>query len=126
MPDMLAGVPHSLLCAATRAGQDIVGRARAAKLARFVTNQIRLDFGNDIAGNGETLVEAFALKVPSPVVLDVGAHHGEWSVSLLNQPGHRPILHLFEPSAGSAVQARVALLSQASVHRSPTDTRWAR
>lgn len=34
-----------------------------------------------------------------------------------DQPGHRPVLHLFEPSAPSAEQARIALGSQAVVHQ---------
>lgn len=110
-------MPHAVVSAVVRAGEKIVGRPRAAKLARFVTNQIRLDVGNKIATNGELIVQKFALQAPSPVVMDVGAHHGEWSLNLLDQPGHRPVLHLFEPSAPSAEQARIALGSQAVVHQ---------
>lgn len=82
-----------------------------------MTNQIRLDAGNEIATNGETIVQQFALQTPAPVVIDVGAHYGEWSLSLLDQPGYRPVLHLLEPSAHSADRARAALGSHATVHQ---------
>lgn len=88
-----------------------------AKLARFLTNQVRLDTENDISSNGEVLVQSCALQAERPVVLDVGAHYGEWSNSLLAQQGNRPVLHLFEPSAHSARRAASALGERALVHQ---------
>jgi FkbM family methyltransferase len=83
----------------------------------LVTNEVRLDIDNDMWANGESIVQAFALQVDAPVVLDVGAHYGEWSESLLAQPGHPPTLHLFEPSAHSAARAKSVVDGRGEVHQ---------
>jgi FkbM family methyltransferase len=94
-----------------------VGRQRAAKLARFVTNEVRLDQSNVIETNGEALIQRAALTVANPVVLDVGCHFGEWSTSLLAQPGNTPTIHAFEPSRATAAKARRVLGDRAFVHQ---------
>ena len=82
-----------------------------------MTNEVRLDGPNDIGANGEELVQRLALTEPIPIVLDVGAHFGEWSESLLAQPGNGPDLHAFEPSGYSFERAGRALQGRAKVHR---------
>lgn len=108
---------HKVLTTAIAATQTVVGRQRLAKFARLLTNVVRLDTANDMATNGEGLVQRAALMANRPVVFDVGAHFGEWSSSLLAQPGNRPTLHAFEPSEGVAKQAVVILADKATVHR---------
>lgn len=93
-----------------------LGRARLAKLARLVTNEVRLDVANDLTRNGESAVQRVALKHASPVVLDVGAHFGEWSSNLLSISTDAVMLHAFEPSAHSALRAREALGERGEVH----------
>ena len=95
----------------------ILGRRRAIRAARFATNVLRYDDGNRIEDNGERLVQSVARRRPWPIVLDVGANVGQWSTALLQQPGHEPMLHIFEPSSYSYERARAALGSRASVHR---------
>jgi FkbM family methyltransferase len=108
---------HKTLKTVTHAAERLVGRPRLAKLARLVTAEVRLDVENDLTANGESIVQAFALKVATPVVLDVGAHYGEWSENLLSQGGHPPTLHLFEPSAHSADRAKSVISGRGEVHQ---------
>jgi FkbM family methyltransferase len=114
---MMRDMPHILLKTLTHATERFVGRPRLAKLARLVTNEIRLDGQNDLTTNGESMVQAVARMVSAPIVLDVGAHYGEWSESLLAQAGSPPKLHLFEPSAHSAVRAKSAIGDRGEVHQ---------
>lgn len=102
---------------AIRALERIVGRPLLARFARLLTNEVRLDVANDMAENGETIVQRIALRDSTPVVLDVGCHFGEWSLSLLRQPGHKPVLHGFEPSKSSYPKAQCALAGKGQVHR---------
>lgn len=95
----------------------VLGRRTAARLARRLTNEIRLDGSNDISTNGERIVQRAASSDPAPVVLDVGAHFGEWSTSLLEQSGTPPRLHCFEPSRSSWERASESLAGRASVHQ---------
>lgn len=120
---MIRDMRHGTLKAISHATERLVGRARLAKLARLVTNEVRLDVDNDLTANGESTIQAFALKVAKPVVLDVGAHYGEWSASLLSQRGNLPILHLFEPSAHSAARAKAAIGIRGSVHQTALSDR---
>ena len=108
---------HRGLKAIVHASEGVVGRRRLAQFARLLTNEVRLDVANDIGTNGETLVQRAARTLEDPIVLDVGGHYGEWSVSLLSQAGHAPLLHVFEPSAHSAGLARGNLGSRAQVHQ---------
>lgn len=107
---------HVALTMFARCAERALGRPRFAKTARVLTNEVRLDVANDMASNGERAVQQVAVGRPSPVVLDVGAHFGEWSLSLLSL-GTNPItLHAFEPSAYSAAKARGALGNRGEVH----------
>lgn len=101
----------------TRAAERAVGRPRLAKFARLVTNEVRLDTPNEIDLNGEVIVQRLARTVDKPVVFDVGSHFGEWSESLLRQPGAAPVIHAFEPSAYSRAMAVDALGDAATVHQ---------
>lgn len=95
----------------------VIGRPMAARLARRLTNEVRLDGSNDISKNGERIVQRAALTDSAPVVLDVGAHFGEWSTSLLEQPGSISRVHCFEPSRSSWERARESLAGRADVHQ---------
>jgi FkbM family methyltransferase len=99
------------------ATERVVGPVRLAKLARLVNNEVRLDGENDMRFNGEAIVQKVARSFAAPVVLDVGAHFGEWSESLLAQAGNTPTLHAFEPSAFSAAKARDAIRGRGEVHQ---------
>ena len=116
---MIRDMRHKTLKAITHATERLVGRPRLAKLARLVTDEVRLDVQNDLTTNGESIVQEVALSSAAPVILDVGAHYGEWSVSLLSQTGdsNRLTLHLFEPSAHSAAQAKSVIGAQGEVHQ---------
>ena len=108
---------HRLLLRLVRGVERVSGRRRLAQLARLVTNEVRRDGANDLRSNGERLVQRAARTYPDPVVLDVGAHFGEWSLSLLAAPGNVPKVHAFEPSAYSAARARAALDGVAEEHQ---------
>jgi FkbM family methyltransferase len=116
LPEVLT-MRHRGIKAAVRATERVVGRVRLAKLIRLVDNEVRLDGENDIAFNGEGIVQQIARRSVAPVVLDVGAHYGEWSDRLLGLPGNKPVLHAFEPSAYSAVRARETIGSRGTVHQ---------
>lgn len=108
---------HTVLTRLVHLAERPLGRRRLAQLARLVTMEVRLDTTNDITANGEAAVQQWALRRPAPVVLDVGAHFGEWSQALLSHPGGPPVLHAFEPSATTAARARDALGERATVHQ---------
>jgi FkbM family methyltransferase len=110
-------MPHRMLTGIVHAAERVVGRPRLAKTARLLTNEVRLDAHNDIGSNGEQLVQRAALTAPAPVVLDVGSHFGEWSLSLLGQPGSTPTLHAFEPSTYSWKKATESLGDRGTVHQ---------
>lgn len=107
---------HPALTALTRLTESAVGRPRLAKAVRHVNNTVRLDVANDLTSNGEATVQRVALRDASPVVLDVGAHFGEWSSSLLSMTTSKLELHAFEPSTHSAVRARQTLGDRGEVH----------
>jgi len=83
----------------------------------LVNNEVRLDGQNDMAFNGEVIVQKVVRRFDDPVVLDVGSHYGEWSASLLSQPGSGLTLHAFEPSSFSAAKARDAIGDRGEVHQ---------
>jgi FkbM family methyltransferase len=77
-------------------------------MARFVLRRARLDLPNDPRRNGERALQGWLLATIPPTapltVMDVGAHVGSWSRSLLElagRTGHRPELHAFEPAAAT-------------------------
>lgn len=108
---------HRALRSAIRATEIVVGRRRLAQFARLVTNEARLDTGNIMDCNGEQIVQRLVRTTSAPIVFDVGAHYGEWSTSLLSQPGQPPTVHAFEPSAVSVERARRTLNGSATVHQ---------
>lgn len=84
-----------------RVAEAVLGRQRLVRGARFVTRQARLDVPNLMSHNGERLLQAAALSTPlgSAVYVDVGAHYGEWTSSLLQAAGDAVLeVHCFEPS----------------------------
>jgi FkbM family methyltransferase len=120
---MIRDMRHKTLKAVIHATERLVGRPRLAKLARLVTDEVRLDVQNDLTTNGESIVQAVALASAAPVVLDVGAHYGEWSESLLSQEGNQPTLHLFEPGAYSAARAKSVIGDRGEVHQTALSDR---
>ncbi len=82
----------------------ILGRKNMVRLGRFISNESRLDCSNDLANNGERMVQSVLEKILSPtspnVVLDIGANIGEWSKSLteMSRGWKAPVtVHSFEP-----------------------------
>ena len=82
----------------------ILGRRNLFRLGRFLSNEARLDTENDMACNGEQLVQACVLEhihaSPDSVVLDVGANVGMWSKRLagsVHGDGGRVRVFAFEP-----------------------------
>jgi FkbM family methyltransferase len=85
-----------------------LGRQNLVKLARFLTNESRLDVGNDLARSGEGATQ---LRILSNLkhheyicVFDIGANVGSWTQSLIeHSQGVRckPVIHAFEPCKGT-------------------------
>jgi FkbM family methyltransferase len=109
-------MPHLFLTMLARCGERALGRRRFAKATRVLTNEVRLDVANNMLSNGERGVQQVAVGRPTPVVLDVGAHYGEWSSNLLSLGVGSITLHAFEPSAHSAAMAREVLGNRGEVH----------
>ncbi len=94
----------------------LLGRRNLVRLSRFLTNGSRLDVKNEMARNGESLVQRAVLAAPrgdgGPVVFDVGAHVGGWT-RLLFEEGRRigadPVVHAFEPCPGTSRLLRANL-----------------
>jgi FkbM family methyltransferase len=64
-----------------------MGRRNLTRLARFLTNESRLDVKNDMESNGERLVQNIFIGIArlskAPVVVfDVGANIGDWTCGL--------------------------------------------
>ncbi len=86
--------------------ETLLGRRNTVRLGRAISMEARLDAANDMAHNGELMVQERVLgAIPSDrkiVALDVGANKGEWTRSLLAKAGARPIeVHLFEPASAT-------------------------
>lgn len=83
-----------------------MGRRNLVRLARFLSNEARLDCPNDMSSNGELMVQdrvlGQAVSSERTVVFDVGANVGDWSAALLENAGGRGLeaveLHCFEPA----------------------------
>ena len=81
----------------------LLGRRRMVRFGQFLVNTGRLDILNDLAGNGEEVIQEVVLaRANQPlVVFDVGAFRGWWTERLLRiaRPAHRALeIYLFEPS----------------------------
>jgi FkbM family methyltransferase len=86
----------------------LLGRKNMVRLGRFLSNEARLDTGNDLASNGERRVQACLREIlsdgESRVVFDIGANIGEWSKALIEQSrGWKAPLfvHAFEPCSST-------------------------
>lgn len=81
----------------------LLGRRNLVRLARFLTNESRLDVPNDSETNGERLViERFLAKVApqNAIVFDVGANVGDWTRAVIakaRELGTGVCVHTFEP-----------------------------
>ncbi len=67
----------------------------------------------------ETAVAARLIKRKVPVIIDVGAHHGEWSLALgsqLERSGVHGEFHLVEPSPSSVERLRALQRSDFRLH----------
>jgi FkbM family methyltransferase len=108
---------HDALRMMVRATEKVTGRRRLAQFARLMTDEVRLDTANDISLNGERDVQRVAVSFPTPVVFDVGAHFGEWTMSLLSLSSVTADVHCFEPATSSHRLAAANLVGRASVHK---------
>lgn len=84
----------------------MMGRRNLARLARFLNNEVRLDVTNDMASNGERLVQKVALAIAASsdapgVIFDAGANVGDWTCSLMQTAAATKAsnleIHSFEP-----------------------------
>lgn len=87
--------------AVARGVERLVGRRNAERLGRNILDYARLDVPNDPATNGERLVQRMVLAHHPRVVVDAGAHFGEWSRYLADQAQNPVEVHLFEPARSS-------------------------
>lgn len=106
----------------------VADRRKVVNAAQLALNCARLDqFGPHISMNGENALQGWVLDfIPegrSVRIIDVGAHIGEWSRSVLETAQRRGRiddidLHAFEPSGSNFEELVRALGSQAgSLHR---------
>ena len=84
----------------------VMGRRNLARFARYLTNEVRLDVGNDMESNGERVVQKAALNLASSsktqvTIFDAGANIGDWTCSLLEMAVSDGVsnfkVHAFEP-----------------------------
>lgn len=94
----------------------VLGRRNAVRSARLVLNEARFDIPNDMASNGERLLQetvAAAWQRQPLVVLDVGANVGDWSNQLLAILARAGVsgctLHVIEPAPQTAALLRTRL-----------------
>lgn len=101
--------------AAARAIEVLLGRRATIRYARFLLDEARLDGRPDMNRNGEMLVQQGVLahtRPESALVLDVGAHFGEWTGLLgrtATKAGARASVHLFEPTRAAFAQLECAV-----------------
>lgn len=80
-----------------------LGRRKLVRLARFLSNESRLDVNNDPAINGETIVQSTVLEYLKHneriCIFDIGANIGSWTHSLFEHADKTSslIVHAFEP-----------------------------
>jgi FkbM family methyltransferase len=98
---------------ATDAACRIFGRRSVIRAARYVLLRARLDYPNDMAGNGEADLQRWVLGMTRRgekiAMADVGANIGLWSRSLLSAAatagrGADVDLHAFEPNEQAFAQ----------------------
>lgn len=106
--------------AAARSIEVLLGRRATVRYARFLLDEARLDGRPDMNHNGEMLVQRGVLahgREPA-LVLDVGAHFGEWTGLLgrtATKAGARARVHLFEPTQASFLELERTVTSMPSV-----------
>jgi FkbM family methyltransferase len=117
------------------------GRRSVWRLSRALYMYARADSTNVITANGEALIQRHMLQACArnrvrPVVFDVGANIGDWTISLLRSHTAlcleiTPEIHCFEPvpSSFSVLSQRVApsrdslrIVQKALSHRAGTAT----
>jgi FkbM family methyltransferase len=103
---------------ALRGLESVIGRRNLVRLGRLISMQARLDSANDMANNGELMVQDVVLASDSGVpmiVFDVGANIGEWSRHFLQKSGTRPLeMHLFEPASATYARLQDCLRNESS------------
>jgi FkbM family methyltransferase len=102
----------------------LVGRERVVRAARFALHRSRLDLPNHPRYNGERDLPGWLLATIPPAdrltAVDVGAHVGRWSRSVLEaaaRTGHRVDLHAFEPAPDTHRRLVAGLPATARVNR---------
>ena len=87
---------------------DLAGRARLVRVGGYLCRAGRLDAPDDLACNGEELVQQAVVRNASRLttVIDCGANIGQWSAALLSafgaSGGEAALrLYCFEPSAAT-------------------------
>jgi FkbM family methyltransferase len=87
----------------------LLGRQDLVRLARFLSNEARLDLTNAMEANGELLVQEVVVEAARTsgalTALDVGANVGAWTrhlVHIAQRAGLTIHIHAFEPCAGTA------------------------
>ena len=84
----------------------VMGRRNLARLARLMTNEVRFDLRNDMASNGERLVQKAALEIARSsttpaIIFDAGANIGDWTCSMIEMAAATAVsnirIHSFEP-----------------------------
>jgi FkbM family methyltransferase len=107
----VAAIATDLTCQA-------VGRRTVVRAARYVLSRARLDYPNDMHGNGEPILQGWILRCSPPGeplhVADVGANIGAWSRSMLAAAARAGReadlrLHAFEPDPAAFARLARAL-----------------
>ena len=84
--------------------EGVIGRRNLVRTGRFLLDYARRDLPNNLASNGEWMVQETVLKysvTPKMVIVDVGANVGLWSQHILElaiTKNYDVELHAFEPS----------------------------
>jgi FkbM family methyltransferase len=98
----------------------VLGRRNAVRLTRYLLDQARLDVPNEMESNGELLIQRGIVKHATGdlIVIDVGAHYGEWSSRLIEHvsgSGRALELHVFEPAEFSFARLHRSLPQEPNV-----------
>ena len=97
--------------------QLFIGRRNLARLAHYLLDYARLDSSNDPTSNGELLIQRslphLAVGMSAPVIFDVGARVGDWTVSAAKACASVKGLRVysFEPCSSTFVQLEQACAS---------------
>jgi len=91
-----------------------LGRRNLVRFSRLLTMESRLDVGNDMATNGETMVQDRVLGglglADPPVIFDVGANVGRWTLSLVELATRKRVsgarVYAFEPASATFEKLR--------------------